>query len=171
MRRVVDSPLGALTLVAEAGRLTRVLFGDRGAGESADSPVLDQVLEQVLDQAATQLAEYFAGQRRTFDLPLALPSGEDFRARAQRGLLEIPWGQTVSYGQLAALVGSPRAARAVGTACRTNPLPVVVPCHRVVHADGSLGNYAGGAWMKRVLLELEGLPGAKAAGVAPRGHA
>jgi methylated-DNA-[protein]-cysteine S-methyltransferase len=108
-----------------------------------------------LDVAARELDEYFGRQRRTFDLPLDLSLSKGFRQLVQRHLPEIAYGQTRTYGQLAALVGNPKAVRAVGTACATNPLPVVVPCHRVVRSDGSLGEYLGGVEAKRILLSLE----------------
>ncbi|MCP1386981.1 methylated-DNA--[protein]-cysteine S-methyltransferase [Corynebacterium sp. TA-R-1] len=103
----------------------------------------------------TQLREYFAGERRAFELALDWGMREGFRLRAQQALLAVPYGETATYAQLAALAGNARAVRAAGTACATNPLPIVVPCHRIVRADGSLGNYAGGIAMKRFLLDLE----------------
>jgi len=103
-----------------------------------------------------QLDEYLAGGRRAFDLPLA-PEGTDFQRRVWRALLEIPHGETRSYADLARAVGSPRAMRAVGQANRRNPIGVVVPCHRVIAADGTIGGYAGGLDRKRHLLRLEGV--------------
>lgn len=104
---------------------------------------------------ARELDQYFSGARRTFDLPLDLSLSHGFRQLVQRHLPEIAYGRTLSYGEVARLVGNPKAVRAVGTACATNPLPVVVPCHRVLRADGTLGGYAGGAAAKSVLLDLE----------------
>ncbi len=104
-----------------------------------------------------QLADYLAGRRRAFDLPLA-PRGTEFQRRVWRALQDIPHGETRSYAQLAAAVGSPRAMRAVGQANRRNPIGVVVPCHRVIAADGTIGGYAGGLDRKRRLLRLEGVP-------------
>ena len=108
-----------------------------------------------LDVAARELDEYFGGQRRVFDLPLDLSLSKGFRQLVQRHLPEIGYGQTRTYGQVAQLVGSPKAARAVGTACATNPLPVVVPCHRVLPAGGTPGRYVGGPTAKATLLRLE----------------
>jgi methylated-DNA-[protein]-cysteine S-methyltransferase len=108
-----------------------------------------------LDAAATELDEYFSGRRRSFDLPLDLSLSSGFRRLVQHHLPEIAYGRTESYKQVAELVGNPKAVRAVGTACATNPLPVVVPCHRVLRSDGALGGYIGGLDAKRTLLELE----------------
>jgi methylated-DNA-[protein]-cysteine S-methyltransferase len=109
-----------------------------------------------LDPAARQLEEYFGGQRQRFDLPLDLRLAHGFRRSVLGHLPDIGYGHTESYAQVAAAVGSPRAIRAAGTACALNPLPVVVPCHRVIRSDGSLGQYAGGPAAKEILLELEG---------------
>jgi methylated-DNA-[protein]-cysteine S-methyltransferase len=108
-----------------------------------------------LDGAARELDEYFAGQRHTFDLPLDLSLSKGFRRAVLGYLPDIGYGQTASYGAVAAAIGNPKAVRAVGTACATNPLPVVVPCHRVIRADGQVGAYRGGPQAKRVLLSLE----------------
>ena len=108
----------------------------------------------VLAQAAAQLAEYFAGQRQSFTIPLA-PRGTPFQQEVWRALCAIPYGQTRSYGQLAAALGRPSAARAVGGACRRNPIWLMIPCHRVVGASGSLTGYAGGLERKKALLALE----------------
>lgn len=152
-RRVVDTPIGQLTLVARGGRLVAV--GLPGT-DPPDGEDLDPTDERVLDRAARQLTEYFSGVRRHFELPLALDGGP-FHRRAQLAMADIPYGQVLTYGQLAARLGVPRAARAVGQACRRNPLPIVLPCHRVVAADGGIGGYAGGADLKRALLAHEGV--------------
>jgi methylated-DNA-[protein]-cysteine S-methyltransferase len=110
---------------------------------------------QRLDAAARELDEYFRGQRRAFDLRLDFSLSTGFRQLVQRHLPEIGYGQTRTYRQVAELVGNPKAVRAVGTACATNPLPVVVPCHRVLRADGTPGGYVGGAEAKTALLNLE----------------
>lgn len=148
---VVDSPVGALTLAGNAEALTAVWFdGDPPAvasGEAHPDP-------GPLRVAADQLEAYFAGERREFDLTLA-PTGTPFQVSVWRGLLEIPYGETRSYGQLAAQLGSPGASRAVGLANGRNPLAIIVPCHRVIGADGTLTGYAGGMDRKRVLLDLE----------------
>jgi methylated-DNA-[protein]-cysteine S-methyltransferase len=142
----VDTPIGPLGLVASERGLSRVLWpGERGAGGD----------ETVLAAAATQLREYFAGTRETFDLPLDL-DGTAFQRRAWLALAEIPYGETRSYGEQARRLGAPRAARAVGAANGANPLPIVLPCHRLVGADGSLTGFGGGLEVKRWLLQHEG---------------
>ena len=108
-----------------------------------------------LDAAARELEEYFAGRRRVFDLPLDLSLSRGFRLLVQQRLPSIGYGQTRSYRQVAELVGRPTAVRAVGTACATNPLPVIVPCHRVLPSDGTPGRYIGGPDAKKALLSLE----------------
>jgi methylated-DNA-[protein]-cysteine S-methyltransferase len=160
--RRVDSPIGSLLLVATERGLIRVAF----ASQDHDR-VLDQLATAIsprvlkaprrLDPAARELDEYFAGTRRDFDLPLDLTTTGEFRRAVQLLLPTIGYGRTVSYSELAALAGRPAAVRAVGTACATNPLPVVVPCHRVLRGDGSLGGYLGGLEAKRTLLDLERL--------------
>jgi len=157
----VDSPVGALLLAATEDGLLRISFGKQ---EGFDA-VLDALARSVsprilraperLDLAARELGEYFAGQRRQFDLPLDHRLSSGFRQRVQQYLRTIDYGHTQSYKHIAETVGSPRAARAVGSACATNPLPIVVPCHRVLSSDGSLGGYAGGLETKRTLLALE----------------
>jgi methylated-DNA-[protein]-cysteine S-methyltransferase len=110
---------------------------------------------ELLERARRQLAEYFAGKRRTFDLPLA-PHGTEFQCAVWRALADIPYGETISYAQLATRVGKPTATRAVGAANGRNPLPIVLPCHRVIGADGSLTGFGGGLPTKQFLLRLEG---------------
>ena len=158
--RTVDSPLGPLLLVASERGLTRVAFASQDHGQvlgQLAATVSPRVLEapERLEPAARELGEYFAGRRRTFDLPLDLTTSGEFRRAVQLLLPTIGYGRTVSYTELATLAGRPAAVRAVGTACATNPLPVVVPCHRVLRGDGSLGGYLGGLEAKRTLLELE----------------
>jgi methylated-DNA-[protein]-cysteine S-methyltransferase len=142
--------------------LVRVAFG----GEGHDA-VLQNLSDRVssrllhaparLDAVAHQLDEYFSGRRHSFDVPLDWQLSKGFRRTVLRHLaVDIDYGTTASYGTLARLSGSPRAVRAVGTTCATNPIPVVVPCHRVVRADGTLGGYRGGPAAKRALLDLEG---------------
>jgi len=104
--------------------------------------------------AHTQLQEYFAGKRKVFDLELA-PSGTDFQKKVWQALLKIPYGKTATYKEIAAAIGHPKAARAVGMACNKNPIAIIIPCHRVVGSNGSLTGYAGGLEMKKRLLELE----------------
>ncbi|RLV50051.1 methylated-DNA--[protein]-cysteine S-methyltransferase [Nocardioides mangrovicus] len=159
--RLVDSPVGPLLLAATEAGLVRVAFD----GEVREDEVLQELAEQVgarvlaaprrLDRAAAELEEYFAGRRRRFDVALDLRLARGFRRAVVEHLADIGYGRTASYSEVASLAGSPRAVRAVGTACALNPLPVVLPCHRVVRADGSLGQYAGGPERKRALLDLE----------------
>ncbi len=157
---VVDSPVGRLLLAATARGLVRVAYateGHDGVLETIAQRLSPRILRapKRLDTTARELDEYFAGRRRTFDLPLDLSLSHGFRQLVQRHLPEIGYGQTRSYREVAELVGNPNAVRAVGTACATNPLPVVVPCHRVLRADGTLGGYVGGAEAKAALLHLE----------------
>jgi methylated-DNA-[protein]-cysteine S-methyltransferase len=156
----VDSPVGPLLLAATPKGLVRVAFDVEDHDRVLDTlarRLSPRVLRapRRLDATARELDEYFGGQRRIFDLPLDLSLSAGFRQLVQRHLPEIGYGQTRSYGQVAALVGNPKAVRAVGTACATNPLPVVVPCHRVLRADGTPGGYAGGPEAKVTLLRLE----------------
>lgn len=155
-----DSPVGLLLLAATETGLLRVAYEiedhDRVL-ETISARISPRILRapKRLDGAMRELDEYFAGRRTSFDLPLDLGLSAGFRQLVQRHLADIAYGQTESYGQVAAAVGNPKAVRAVGTACATNPLPVVLPCHRVLRGDGSLGGYAGGPAMKAALLELE----------------
>ena len=150
---VIDSPVGPLALTAGRAGLIRIEFGpipsvpDPGSTAAADAH---------LAQAAQELVEYFAGTRTAFTIPLDRSTRRGFRGEVLDALEEVPYGEVVSYGELAAEAGRPGAARAVGTAMATNPLPVVVPCHRVVRAGGVLGHYGGGVEGKTTLLRLEG---------------
>jgi len=156
----IDSPVGTLLLAATPKGLVRVAYDI----EDHDR-VLDTLAQRLsprvlrapkrLDVAARELDEYFSRQRRGFDLPLDLSLSKGFRQLVQRHLPEIGYGQTRTYGQVAELVGNPKAVRAVGSACATNPLPVVVPCHRVLRANGTPGDYVGGRNAKQALLSLE----------------
>lgn len=161
--RHLDSPIGVLTLVASDEGLTHVLFeGEElvDAGLPDDLPEAND--DPTLEAAAGQLGEYFAGSRREFDLPLDL-HGTDFQKDAWRALAAVPYGETRSYGEQAEAIGRPGAFRAVGAANGRNPIPVILPCHRILGADGSLTGFAGGLDTKRRLLNLEqaqqGLPG------------
>jgi len=156
----IDSPVGPLLLAATPKGLVRVAY------EIEDHDrVLDTLAQRLsprvlrapkrLDLAARELDEYFGRQRRVFDVPLDLSLSRGFRQLVQRHLPEIGYGQTRTYKQVAELVGNPKAFRAVGTACATNPLPVVVPCHRVLPASGASGGYVGGPDAKKALLSLE----------------
>lgn len=157
VRVEMDSPIGTLTLVSDGGALTGVFMQThRHAPPTEAWGPLVEVREAppVLQDAASQLSAYFAGERTDFDLPLA-PVGTDFQRRVWAALETIPYGTTWSYAQLADRIGSPGAARAVGLANGRNPISIVVPCHRVVGADGSLTGYGGGVERKRALLSLE----------------
>jgi methylated-DNA-[protein]-cysteine S-methyltransferase len=158
--RTVATPIGDLLLAGTGHGLVRVAFPGQGHDavlETLAAMVSPRILRapQRLDPAARQLDEYFAGQRTAFDLPLDFRLATGFRRAVLAHLPAIPYGGTESYAQVAAAAGSPKAVRAVGTACAMNPLPVVVPCHRVVRSDGSMGGYAGGPDAKRTLLTLE----------------
>ncbi len=158
--RTVDSPLGALLLAATPEGLVRVAFeGEDHAAVLAT--IADDVSPRVLraplrlDATARQLDEYFAGRRRTFDVPVDLRLAHGFRRAVLEHLRDIPYGGTESYATVARAAGSPNAVRAAGSACATNPVPLVVPCHRVVRSDGTIGQYRGGVEAKRRLLALE----------------
>ncbi len=158
--RTLDTTLGTLLLAATEQGLVRVAY----ATEDHDK-VLTTIAKRIsprilhaprrLDATARQMDDYLAGRRRSFDLPLDWSLSAGFRRTVLSYLPDIAYGHTASYTAVAAMAGSPRAVRAVGTACATNPLPVVVPCHRVIRADGSFGGYLGGPAAKRALLELE----------------
>jgi methylated-DNA-[protein]-cysteine S-methyltransferase len=151
----VETPIGPLTLVASDAGLRAVVF----AGRTPPPGVRNG---PVLDEAARQLREWFAGERTAFDLPLDLDDATAFQRRAWLALAEIPYGTTRSYGAQAALLGAPRAARAVGAANGRNPLPVVLPCHRLVGADCALTGFGGGLPVKRALLAHEAATAARA---------
>jgi methylated-DNA-[protein]-cysteine S-methyltransferase len=156
----VDSPVGTLLLAATPKGLVRVAYDIEDHDRVLDAlahRLSPRVLRapQRLDAAARELDEYFRGQRRAFGLRLDFSLSTGFRQLVQRHLPEIGYGQTRTYRQVAELVGNPKAVRAVGTACATNPLPVVVPCHRVLRADGTPGGYVGGPEAKTALLNLE----------------
>lgn len=152
----LDSPLGALLVVRDEVGLTG-LYLPSAQHPVAVSPgwVRD---DGAFDDVRTQLAEYFAGSRRDFDLPLH-PSGTAFQQRVWSALLDIPYGETTTYGKTAAAIGAPGASRAVGLANGRNPLPIIVGCHRVIGADGSLTGYGGGLDAKRWLLAHEAAAG------------
>lgn len=194
VHRTTDSPVGLLVIVASDRGLVRIDYGSRtfareitrsglsGWSSPPTDPEVTTPADRILDETEKQLAEYFAGQRKSFSLPLdllpSLPAPDhkpgtpemdpqenipnpwisqqgNFRSAVQLSLQTIPYGETKSYGEMAEIVGAPRAARAVGSACATCPLPIVLPCHRVTRSDGSLGEYAGGRHVKKALLELE----------------
>jgi methylated-DNA-[protein]-cysteine S-methyltransferase len=158
--RVLDSPVGSLLLAATGQGLVRVAYPNQGH-EQVLAKLAEQVSARILlaprrlDAVALQLEEYFARRRDRFELPLDWRLSHGFRRQVLARLPRIGYGHTASYATVAAAAGNPRAVRAVGTACATNPLPIVVPCHRVVRSDGSIGGYAGGPGAKRTLLTLE----------------
>ena len=158
--RVIDSPVGQLLLAATERGLIRVAFEREGLDAVLQS-LADRLSPRILEaparlgSAAREIEEYFAGRRTRFDLPLDLSLSAGFRRTVLAHLEDIPFGATESYTQVAKAVGNPKAVRAVGSACATNPLPVVVPCHRVLRSDGSLGGYVGGLEAKTALLSLE----------------
>lgn len=158
--RTVDTPVGALLLAATPTGLVRVAYAAEGH-DAVLAMLATQVSPRVLraprrlDATARELDDYFAGRRQSFDLPLDLQLARGFRRDVLRTLPQIGYGRTASYASVAAAAGNPRAVRAAASACATNPLPIVIPCHRVVRSDGSLGRYLGGVDAKRSLLELE----------------
>lgn len=147
---VYAMPQGRMTIIDSGGAVVRIGFGVLDVEGSALSPTA------LTNEAATQLMEYFAGKRRTFSLPLA-PNGTPFQKEVWQALSSIPYGQTRSYADIAAQVGRPKAFRAVGMANNRNPIPIVIPCHRVVGSSGDMVGYAYGTKIKRYLLELEGI--------------
>lgn len=149
----MESPIGPLTLVAEGGVLVAIEMRPMARARASTGAERSDG-EPTLAEARRQLAAYFAGQRRAFSLPLA-PQGSPFQLRVWKALQRIPYGETTSYGEIAAAIGAPGSARAVGAANGANPLPIVVPCHRVIGADGSLTGYGGGIQRKKALLALE----------------
>jgi len=149
----IDSPLGQLVLVAEDETLSGVYFP--GHWTRPDPATFGERSERRLEQVEQQLAEYFAGERTSFELPTAV-TGSAFEREVWALIDEIPYGQTTTYGDIARELGGPTLARKVGNAVGHNPLSVIVPCHRVVGSDGTLTGYAGGLERKRFLLELEG---------------
>lgn len=145
--RVIETPVGKLTLCADEAGLCALKFGAQSV--RADALPL-------LDQAQRELEEYFAGRRSVFSVPLSI-HGTAFQERVWRALMEIPCGETITYGELARRVGNEKACRAVGMANHVNRIPIFIPCHRVVGANGKLTGYAGGLEIKRILLETEGI--------------
>ena len=156
----IDTPVGSLLLAATPRGLVRVAYEREGHDlvlETLARRISPRILRSPrrLDDAAREINEYFAGLRTRFDLPLDYSLSTGFRHLVHRHLSDIAYGHTETYQQVAMLVGNPKAVRAVGSACATNPLPVVVPCHRVLRTDGTLGGYVGGTEAKTTLLTLE----------------
>lgn len=153
----VETPVGDLVIGGDDDHLTHLLLPDprRGSpGTQCSEHVVDDGVPATLAAARQQLEEYFAGARQAFDLPLA-PVGTDFQRQVWFALADIPYGETISYAELAARVDRPRAWRAVGQANGANPLPIILPCHRVVASGGGIGGYSGGLDLKRQLLAFE----------------
>lgn len=159
--RTIDSPLGPLVLAATPAGLVRIGFveteGEEGILADISRRVSPRVLRSPgrLDKAAQQVEEFLAGRRAGFELALDLSLATGFRGEVVRALNRIGYGTTATYGEVAAWLDNPGAVRAVGTACATNPLPLVLPCHRVVRSDGEPGRYLGGSGAKQRLLEIE----------------
>jgi methylated-DNA-[protein]-cysteine S-methyltransferase len=158
--RTLDSPIGSLLLAATETGLVRIAFeieGHDAVLERLAVAISPRVLRLParLDVIAAELDEYFAGRRQRFDLPLDLRLSSGFRRAVLARLQEIGYGATATYSSVAAAAGSPKAVRAVGTACARNPIPIVVPCHRVLRSDGMVGQYLGGTDAKKALLSLE----------------
>lgn len=149
----LDTPIGTLLIAGDANAVLQITFPSRGKAAKAEAGWVESQRGPV-GEAIRQLREYFAGKRTGFDLPLA-PRGTEFQRSVWRQLQEIPYGETISYGELARRVGNPKASRAVGSANGANPLPIVIPCHRVIAGNGTLGGFGGGLPMKQTLLALE----------------
>lgn len=158
--RTVDSPFGALLVAATSAGVVRVAF-EREGHDTVLEELADSVSPRILrsgrrtDDVARQLDEYFAGRRRTFEVDVDLQLVHGFRREVIAHLADIGYGTTASYAAVAIAVGNPTAVRAVGSACAHNPVPVVLPCHRVVRSDGSIGQYLGGVETKAALLAME----------------
>ena len=158
--RTIDSPVGPLLIAATAKGLVRVAYGCEDHAKVLERLARDlspRILHAParLDSAAKEIDEYFAGRRQGFDLAVDLSLARGFRRLVLTRLRAIGYGRTASYAAIAGAAGNPKAVRAVGTACATNPIPIVVPCHRVVRSDGSIGQYVGGVDAKKTLLTLE----------------
>jgi len=143
--RIIDSPIGKLTLVSDGNGLTGLYFGEKGEQSAPD---------EILLQAGKQLNEYFKGERKEFSLKTA-KSGTDFQLKIWNELAKIPYGSTISYGELARRAGNPKACRAAGMANNRNPISIIIPCHRVIGANKKLVGYGGGLEIKEFLLKLE----------------
>ena len=158
--RTIDTPVGTLLLAATTAGLVRVAYDVEGH-DAVLAGLADRISPRVLrapsrlDGVARQIDEYFAKRRKVFEVTVDLRLAEGFRRNVIEHLREIGYGHRESYATVAAAIGNPRAVRAVGTACAHNPLPVVIPCHRVVRSDGSTGLYVGGPLAKSTLLDLE----------------
>jgi methylated-DNA-[protein]-cysteine S-methyltransferase len=168
----LDSPVGTLVLASTPQGLARLAYVDEGQEDAVMQEIAARLSPRMLsaprrlDEPRRELDEYFAGRRRAFDLTLDLRLLSDFTRRILSATAEIPYGEVSTYKAVAAAAGSPRGSRAAGNALGSNPLPIVLPCHRVLHSGGGLGGYTGGLARKRVLLGIEGRPGPGAAEIA-----
>ncbi len=153
-RRIIDAPFGPMVLTTTAAGVSELWFGLDGRGDDVDDSAGAQAN---LARAVRELQQYFAGERTTFTVPLDRSARRGFRGEVLDALEGVGFGETVTYGELAARAGRPRAARAVGTAMATNPIAIVVPCHRVLPSTGGVGDYGGTPAVKQYLLRLEGL--------------
>ena len=159
--RTLDTPVGRITIAATPVGVVRVALPNQPL-EGVLADLAERVSPRILHAAASldaishQIDDYFSGSRHHFELPLDMTLAHGFRRTVLDELRHVPYGQTASYADLAAAAGNPRAVRATGTACATNPIPIVIPCHRITRSDGTLGNYGGGQDVKRALLLLEG---------------
>lgn len=151
---IYQTPVGDITIADNGSAITRIHFG--GAEDSPDCG--PRGATSLTDLACKQLTEYFSGSRKVFDLPLC-PKGTEFQQRVWRALQTVPYGETRTYGEIAAQTGNPRASRAVGMANHHNPIAIVIPCHRIIGKNGTLTGYAGGLSIKQMLLQIEKTPG------------
>jgi methylated-DNA-[protein]-cysteine S-methyltransferase len=149
----LDTPIGTVLIAGDAEAILRIAFPKKGKPVRPE-PEWEHSAKGPIGEAIRQLRDYFAGRRIEFDLPLA-PEGTPFQRAVWRQLQDIPYGETISYGELARRVGNPKASRAVGSANGANPIPIVIPCHRVIAAGGKLGGFGGGLPVKQALLDLE----------------
>ena len=148
----IESPLGPLTLVGDRDSLREINFPQNGRAAAAYCDWREDA--SAFDETVRQLRAYFAGELEDFDLPLA-PQGTSFQQKVWKELCEVPYGETISYGELARRIGNPNASRAVGLANGSNPIPIIIPCHRVIGSNGKLTGYGGGLPIKEKLLALE----------------
>jgi len=149
----LETPVGTMLIAGDTDAVLQIIFPSRGKAAKAELGWVESQRGPV-GEAVRQLREYFAGERTGFELPLA-PRGTEFQRSVWRQLQKIPYGETISYGELARRVGNPKASRAVGSANGANPLPIVIPCHRVIAGNGTLGGFGGGLPTKQTLLALE----------------
>jgi methylated-DNA-[protein]-cysteine S-methyltransferase len=153
--KIITSPVGILTLVTDNKSLTQIGWENSGSVPVQRDPAYEDENHPLLLQAAEELNEYFAGKRQSFSIDVD-PEGTEFQKKVWKALLTIPFGKTKTYGEVAAAIGNPDAVRAVGGAANKNPVPVIIPCHRVIGADGKLVGFGGGLNRKEYLLEIEG---------------